>query len=73
MVILMNSQTIKTKLYLVRHGETIWNIDSRMQGHMNSSLTEKGKRQAEILRKKLIRKTISAAYTSTLERAKEPP
>ena len=62
---------IETKLYLVRHGETFWNIDSRMQGHMNSSLTKKGKNQAEILRKKLINKAISAAYTSTLERAKE--
>ena len=38
---------------------------------MNSFLTEKGKHQAEILRKKLISKAISAAYTSTLERAKE--
>ena len=55
----------------MRHGETIWNVDSRMQGHMNSSLTKKGKNQAEILRKKLINKAISAAYTSTLERAKE--
>jgi len=69
--ILQKEEKIETKLYLVRHGETIWNIDSRMQGHKNSPLTEKGREQVEILRKKLIRKTISAAYTSTLERAKE--
>jgi len=68
---ILEDQTIETKLYLVRHGETIWNVESRMQGHMNSPLTEKGKNQAEILRKKLINKAVSAAYTSILERAKE--
>ena len=31
MVILMNSQTIKTKLYLLRYGETIWNQANRTQ------------------------------------------
>jgi phosphoserine phosphatase len=55
----------------VRHGETIWNIDHRMQGHKNSPLTEIGKQQAAGLRKKMISKAISAAYTSTLKRAKE--
>jgi 2,3-bisphosphoglycerate-dependent phosphoglycerate mutase len=33
-------------LYLVRHGETEWNVKGITQGHTNSFLTEKGKQQA---------------------------
>lgn len=34
-------------LYLVRHGETEWNIEHITQGHLDSALTEKGIQQAE--------------------------
>lgn len=41
------------ELYILRHGETRWNADNRMQGALNSPLTEKGKadaaKQADIL------------------------
>jgi len=33
-------------LYLLRHGETVWNLDRRMQGTRNSDLTERGRAQA---------------------------
>ena len=33
-------------LYMLRHGETAWNIDRRMQGTKNSDLTERGRAQA---------------------------
>jgi probable phosphoglycerate mutase len=33
-------------LYVLRHGETAWNIDRRMQGTKNSDLTERGRAQA---------------------------
>lgn len=36
-------------LYLVRHGETEWNVKDYFQGHGDSPLTEKGRRQAEEL------------------------
>lgn len=36
----------KTTFYLVRHGETKWNREGKMQGHSDSPLTEEGKRQA---------------------------
>ncbi|MDD9267794.1 histidine phosphatase family protein [Paenibacillus sp. GCM10023248] len=35
-----------TKLYLIRHGETEWNIERRLQGHMDSPLTSLGEQQA---------------------------
>lgn len=42
------------ELYILRHGETQWNAENRMQGELNSPLTAKGHqdaaRQAEILR-----------------------
>ena len=40
-------------LYLLRHGQTTWNRDRRIQGQLNSELTELGRqharRQGEIL------------------------
>ena len=33
-------------LYVLRHGETLWNVERRMQGRMDSPLTERGREQA---------------------------
>ena len=33
-------------LYVLRHGETVWNREGRMQGHLDSPLTENGVAQA---------------------------
>lgn len=33
-------------LYILRHGETVWNREGRFQGHADSPLTEKGRTQA---------------------------
>ena len=35
------------RLILLRHGETVWNIDKRLQGHDNSPLSERGIEQAK--------------------------
>lgn len=35
-------ETMKKKLYLMRHGETLFNLQSRIQGWCDSPLTEKG-------------------------------
>jgi len=46
--------TAVPELYILRHGETVWNAENRMQGELNSALTSKGEmdsaRQGEILR-----------------------
>ncbi|WP_166417315.1 histidine phosphatase family protein [Cochlodiniinecator piscidefendens] len=34
------------ELFMLRHGQTIWNAEGRFQGQMNSDLTEQGKRDA---------------------------
>lgn len=39
----------RTRLLLIRHGQTLWNVDGRWQGHGDPSLTEKGRAQAEQL------------------------
>lgn len=57
-------------LYLVRHGETEWNVKKIIQGHKDSSLTENGINQAESLRKKVARINFAAVYSSDLLRAK---
>jgi probable phosphoglycerate mutase len=36
-------------IYLLRHGETEWNLDGRLQGQLDSSLTMLGRRQAQQL------------------------
>lgn len=33
-------------IIIIRHGQTFWNLENRKQGHKNSKLTEKGKKQA---------------------------
>lgn len=38
--------TLTAPLYLLRHGETAWNLERRMQGSKDSSLTERGRAQA---------------------------
>jgi len=63
----------ETRLYLVRHGETIWNREDKMQGIKDSPLTGKGIEHASQLGKKL--KTLSGGidkiYSSDLGRAFE--
>lgn len=34
------------ELYILRHGETEWNVEGRLQGHHDSPLTERGRAQA---------------------------
>ena len=40
-------------IYLVRHGETVWNAEGRMQGWQDSPLTSRGKAQAQTSARRL--------------------
>lgn len=56
-------------LYLTRHGQTVWNVEVRMQGRLNSPLTEEGIRCALNLRSKIREIPFSKCYTSPMPRA----
>lgn len=59
-----------TRLLLVRHGETQWNLDQRVQGHHDVPLTERGIEQAQRLAFWLSQEPIPAIYSSDLQRAR---
>ncbi len=59
----------KTELYLVRHGQTEWNLQKRLQGHQDSPLTAEGRRQAACLRERLRGVPLDAIYSSSSPRA----
>ncbi len=56
-------------LYLVRHGETTYNAQGRIQGHLDSPLSDLGLRQAEAVAARLARESFAAVYASDLSRA----
>ncbi len=67
----MSKEKHETKLYLVRHGETVWNVEDKMQGVKDSPLTEKGIEHARQLGKsfKNLSISIDKIYSSDLGRA----
>lgn len=59
-----------TRILAIRHGETAWNVDTRLQGHLDIPLNDMGLRQAQHLAQALVqREAIDAIYTSDLSRA----
>jgi broad specificity phosphatase PhoE len=59
------------RILLVRHGETVFNVDGRWQGQADSPLTERGRAQAAELARALADEDITAVYSSDLGRAAE--
>ena len=58
-----------TRILAIRHGETAWNQDARIQGHIDIPLNDKGRWQAEQAAKALHDEPIAAIYASDLQRA----
>ena len=56
------------QLYIVRHGETEWNVIKRFQGQLNTPLTEKGMEKLRKTGKKLKNILFDQVYTSELGR-----
>lgn len=44
----------KTRFYLIRHGETLWNRQGRYQGSTDIELSEEGLAQAELVAKRSV-------------------
>jgi broad specificity phosphatase PhoE len=60
-----------TRILLVRHGETAWNAEGRVQGRTDTPLSDKGRAQAASLAERLKSVTLAAVYSSDLSRARE--
>lgn len=65
----MSTNTPITKIFLIRHGETLWNSEHRIQGHIDSPLTPTGLAQAQALAQRLQKQSFAALYSSDLGRA----
>ncbi len=57
------------RLVLLRHGQTDYNVAGRMQGHLDSQLTEVGRVQAEAVAPEVARMTPDLLISSDLRRA----
>ena len=58
-----------TRIIAIRHGETAWNVDSRLQGHLDIPLNDVGLWQARQAALALADEPIDAIYSSDLQRA----
>ena len=59
-----------TRLCLVRHGETFWNAERRLQGHQDIGLNAAGLLQARAAARRLSGEPVAALYASDLSRAR---
>lgn len=59
------------RLYLVRHGQTAWNVAGRAQGHADLPLDQVGAEQARQLASRFERTEISQVWSSDLARARQ--
>ncbi|GAA4185794.1 MULTISPECIES: 2,3-bisphosphoglycerate-dependent phosphoglycerate mutase [Sphingobacterium] len=57
------------KLFLVRHGQSQWNLENRFTGWQNIDITVLGQQEARQAGKALMNESIDIAFTSTLIRA----
>lgn len=62
---------MKTEIWLIRHGETDWNAEQRLQGWRDIPLNEAGRQQAKSVQRFLTQQNIAfdAVLTSDLQRA----
>jgi len=60
-----------TRVLAIRHGETDWNVATRIQGLTDIPLNERGRQQAARLAQALADETLHAVYTSNLQRARD--
>lgn len=60
-----------TRIIAIRHGETAWNVDTRIQGHTDIPLNDTGRWQARRLADAVVHEGLAAVYASDLGRAHE--
>lgn len=62
---------MKLHIYIFRHGETYYNRSKRFTGWVNSRLTPKGIKQANVVAEKLRKKTFQIAFKTSLSRSSD--
>lgn len=62
---------MKKHIFLFRHGQTDWNIEGRIQGHIDVPLNETGRVQAETLAATMKAHNLDIIISSDLSRAHE--
>ncbi|GAB3455238.1 histidine phosphatase family protein [Massilia terrae] len=65
------SAVTNTNILLIRHGETAWNAERRLQGHLDIALNPEGERQAALLGAALAGERIDVVAASDLSRARQ--
>ena len=68
---LSNNAIAATTVLLIRHGETAWNAEKRLQGHLDIALNAEGERQAALLGAALAAERIDHIISSDLQRARQ--
>ncbi|MBI2862324.1 MAG: histidine phosphatase family protein [Chloroflexi bacterium] len=58
------------RIFLFRHGETLWNRDGRTQGRSDVELSSKGWEQAQGMAQALAKEPLAAVYASSLQRSR---
>lgn len=58
-------------LVLIRHGQSLWNLENRFTGWVDVPLTEVGRQEARAAARKINGVAFDVAYTSALSRAQE--
>jgi probable phosphoglycerate mutase len=66
-----NSNHSSTNILLIRHGETAWNAERRLQGHLDIALNPEGERQARALAAALDGEQVDLVVASDLQRARQ--
>ncbi|MDZ4277935.1 MAG: histidine phosphatase family protein [Dehalococcoidia bacterium] len=59
------------RLLLIRHGESSANAETRLQGHVDYELSERGRRESDLLAFRLASAQIDVLYSSPLSRARK--
>lgn len=59
------------RLYLIRHGQTDWNLAHRIQGKKDVPLNETGRQQAKLLAEGMKNRPVEKVFTSQMLRARE--
>lgn len=60
-----------TRIIAIRHGETAWNVASRLQGQLDVPLNERGQAQARLTAQSLLEDRPDVIYSSDLSRARD--